>query len=61
MSTADLAEMTAIFDAAIASATTPGQADDRRLLKAYFADPAFRKAMADEVEREVNRIERAVE
>ena len=47
MSTADLAKMTAIFDAAIASATTPGQADDRRLLKAYFADPAFRKAMAD--------------
>ena len=59
MSTAaDLAETIAIFDTAIASATTPEQADDRRLLKAYFTDPAFRKAMADEVEREVNRIER---
>ena len=59
MSTAaDLAEMTAVFDAAITSATTPEQADDRRLLKAYFTDPAFRKAMADEVGRGVQRIER---
>ena len=59
MSTAaDLAETICIFDAAIASATTPQQADDRRLLKAYFTDPAFRKAMADEVWRGVRRIER---
>lgn len=36
-----------VFDAAIASATSPEQADDRRLLKAYFTDPAFRSAMAE--------------
>jgi hypothetical protein len=37
------------FDKAIANAPTPEVADRRRLLKAYFTDPAFRKAMEDHV------------
>jgi hypothetical protein len=60
MSTAaDLAATISAFDALIASAATPEQADDRRLLKAYFTDPAARKAMADHVEAEIARAERA--
>lgn len=50
----------AIFDALIASAATPEQADDRRLLKAYFTDPAARAAMQDEAWRLTNASKRKV-
>ena len=46
-----------MFDAAIASAPTPKQADDRRLLKMYFTDPAFRAAMEAEIAR-INEVAR---
>ena len=42
-------EAKAIFDQAIENAETPEQADDRRLLKAYFTDPDFRAAMEQKV------------
>jgi hypothetical protein len=51
---ADRDEAIATFDALIASAATPEQADDRRLLKAYFTDPAARAKMVDLVWRLTN-------
>lgn len=41
----------AIFETAIANATSAEQADNARLLCEYFCDPAFRKAMQNEVAR----------
>lgn len=45
------ADARAIFETAIANATTSEQADNARLLCEYFCNPAFRKAMQNEVAR----------
>lgn len=44
-----------LFDRSIADAVAAGdtaRADDRRLLRAYFCDPAFRAKLTDWVARE---------
>ena len=45
------ADARAIFETAIANATTSEQADNARLLCEYFCNPTFRKAMQNEVAR----------
>ena len=50
----DANQIAAGFDQVIAAALAAGDgaaADRARLFKAYFTDPAFRAAMADEVAR----------
>lgn len=49
MKTNELDRIKAAFDRAIETAPDAETADKRRLLKAYFTDPAFRAAMADMV------------
>jgi hypothetical protein len=49
------AEVVEVFDRSIADAVAAGdtaRADERRLLRAYFCDPAFRAKLTDWVARE---------
>lgn len=46
-----------MFEAVIAAATTPAQADDRRLLCEYFCNPEFKGLMHDYV-ASVNQVPR---